>query len=113
MVAEATMMPDNPDEKSTIRRLLDNDPNLRLLVRRISDHADALFPGASLSLSTKQYDEWDPPLSLHIVAHFKDREDFSRGDRQFVSWLANEAGYDPNRLLVMLLPSIANRDVAS
>jgi hypothetical protein len=109
MVAETVMMPDNPDEESDVRRLLDADQGLRQAVSRISEYGTRLFPDAELSLNTRQHDEWDPPLNLIIRAPYSDREEFAQRDRQFTSWLVHESQYDPGRLFVMVLPHNTQR----
>lgn len=112
MVAEATMMPDNPDEESQVREMLNADSALRAAVRRIGEYASELFPDASFNLNTRHHDEWDPPLSLIIRAPYSDPDEFSRRDREFISWLVEWPGYDPDRLFVMVLPHNMRRRVA-
>ena len=112
MVALNNLMPDNPDEKAEIRRLLESDRELRAIVQRVGAYGIALFPDATLSLNTRQHDEWDPPLSMIITAPYSDRHDFSERDRRFTSWLASQSGYDPDRLFVMVLPHNRLRRIA-
>lgn len=112
MVAEATMMPDNPDEESRVREMLDADPALRSAVRRVGEYASELFPDASFNLNTRQHDDWDPPLSLTIRVPYSDPAEFSRRDREFISWLVDRSGHDPDRLFVMVLPHNMRRRVA-
>lgn len=94
------MMPENPDEQARIQRLLESDVRLRDSVQRICSCSIDLFPNAQLGLNT----QWDPPLSLFITVPYSDQRQFSKRDGQFISWLTNRSGYDPDRLFVMVLP---------
>lgn len=104
MMVAQNMLPDNPEEDSRIRHLLDSDAELREVVERIGAYSSVLFPDATLSLNTRQHDEWDPPLSLLVTVPYVDKREFARRDRQFISWLTKQSGYDPDRLFVMVLP---------
>jgi hypothetical protein len=112
MVAMTQMMPTDPDERETVRQVLREHPELEAFIERIGQHAIEMFPGAEMSLDTRQYDDWDPPLRMIVTAPYTDREAFSRRDRAWTSWLLAQPDYDPARLFVTILPHNVHRHVA-
>jgi hypothetical protein len=112
MVAVTNMMPSDPDERATIRQVLREHPELERFIERISRHAAEVFPGAEMSLDTRQYDDWDPPVRLIVTAPYTDREAFSRLDRAWTTWLLAQPEYDPARLFVTVLPHNLHRRTA-
>lgn len=104
MVAMKELLPDDPDDRMMIRRILDASPELGTFIQKVGNYAVELFIHSQIKLDTRQYDEWDAPLNMIITVPFDDHQQFTVRDRQFTSWIVRQPEYDPARLFVMILP---------
>jgi hypothetical protein len=103
MVAQSDYLPRNERERAEASEVLIQNPDIREMVERIAGHAASYFGWMTVSLDTKQYDDWDPPLRMTITVPFFSEESWTHQYREFRSWLVRQADYDMNRLSVMVL----------
>lgn len=101
MVAMTKMMPSDPDERATVRRVLREHPELERFIERISRHATELFPGAEMTLDTRQFDDWDPPIQVVVTAPL---QTVNYGDTylRLLEWMNADPDYDPGQVHVSL-----------
>ncbi|MGC4108035.1 MAG: hypothetical protein QM753_17065 [Thermomicrobiales bacterium] len=99
MIAVADLIPTDPDEQRTVRSVLDAHPELRGFIARASAKAEALFPGATIRLDSVQYDEWDPPLQLTVLARLPLPE-FSQRTDMLMSWVRSRPDNRPDLLAI-------------
>ena len=104
MVAQQGYLLQDKHDRSDVGEILERNPDIRAMVEKIAGHAASLFRWMSVSLDTRQYDEWDPPARLIITVPYLDREEWTRQYRSFVDWLAQQSDYDPDRLFTMVVP---------
>lgn len=104
MIAVADLIPSDPDEQRTVRSILDANPQVRGFIMRASAKAEELFPGATIRLDAVQYDEWDPPLQLTILARMPLPAFGQRADA-LMAWARSRDDYRPD--LVAIFPQWA------
>jgi hypothetical protein len=103
MVALQGYLPeDDPDRSATVE-VLEKNPDIRAMVEKIAGHAASFFGWMILSLDTRQYDDWDPPLRMTITVPYADEETWATHYDEFVTWLTQQDDYDLDRLQVILL----------
>lgn len=110
MVAQSDSLPQHERERAEASEVLMQNPDIRGMVERIAGHAASSFGWMSVSLDTRQYDEWDPPVRLIITVPYLDREEWTRRYRSFVDWLAQQPDYDPDRLFTMVVPQAMEKE---
>ena len=101
MVALSRMMPTDPDEREQVRRVLGEHPELGAFIERLGRHAAEVFPGAELTLDTRQYDDWDPPLHV-IVAALLGAKDYGGAYLRLLEWANADPDYDSSLVHVSL-----------
>lgn len=89
--------------QSDVAEVIDKNPDIRAMVEKIAGHAASYFGWMTVSLDTRQYDEWDPPLRMTITVPFVDEVKWAHHYGEFITWLANLEDYNLDRLQVMLL----------
>jgi hypothetical protein len=93
MVVLSRMLPTDPDEREQVRRVLREHPALEAFIERLGRHAAEVFPGAKLSLDTRQYDDWDPPIQVRVVAPLGSR-DYGSAYLRLLEWVNADPDYD-------------------
>lgn len=109
MVALQGYLPEGEPDRSDAADVLEKNPDIRAMVEKIACHVASSFRWANVSLDTRQYDEWDPPLRMTITIPYPGEAEWPRQYREFVTWLTRQEDYDLDRLQVMLLASKSPR----
>lgn len=94
--------PHIPDQ-SEAAKVIEANPDIKAMVEKIAGHAASYFGWITVSLDTRQYDEWDPPLRMTITVPYTGEQEWPRQYQEFKTWLVDQDDYDLDRLTVMLL----------
>ena len=103
MVVSQRYLPEDDPRLPDAAAVLANNPDIRAMVEKIAGHAASFFRWTSVSLDTRRYDDWDPPLRMTITVPYTGEEEWPRQYQEFKTWLAEQDDYDVNRLSVMVL----------
>ena len=99
MVAVAQLMPKDPEEQRSVRDVLRAHPELPGFIARATARAQEVFENPEFELDTVGYDEWDPPLRLHIYVPMP-RADYWPAFDRYLEWLSPNPDYDRDLILV-------------
>jgi hypothetical protein len=102
MVAVAQLIPDDPEEKASVLKVLREHPELQEFITRTLQKAEEMFPEVRVELDTVRYDEWDPPIRLRLYLT-QPWEQYRTASDEFIHWFANDPGFDIDTILVMPL----------
>ncbi len=100
-VALKELFPTDPDDRATVEKVLREHPRTARFVERLQEHARHMFGAPVITLSTRQYDDWDPPLTVSIYADFPPDE-FEDRYLQLVRWMNDNPDYDLDAVTVLL-----------
>jgi hypothetical protein len=104
MVARQEYAPEGDSSSPDVAEILENNPDIRTMVEMVAGRAASYFRWIAVSLDTRQYEDWDPPLRITITVPYTGEEEWARQYKEFKTWLVQQADYDLNRLSVMVLP---------
>ncbi len=110
MIAIEEMLPPETDEQREIQRILCEQPDLQVMIKKAQAQAGEKSPRPRFVLEPVRYgDEWDLPMQL-IVMSDVGRDDYRRFLLEFKRWLVEELHYDSDRILITAQPSVASLD---
>lgn len=69
MVATHRMLPDNQGKRSLIEEYLEQHTELASLIERFERHVRAIHNDADVTLYWFNFDEWDPPILVQVIAN--------------------------------------------
>ena len=99
MVAVARYIPQDPDEKASVLAVLREHPELQDFIARVSEKAETMFPEVSISLDTVQYEDWEPPVRMHVKIT-QPWDDYTASSDAFTHWVGHLPDYDRELILV-------------
>ncbi len=102
MVAVAQFIPQDPDQQESVLAILREHSELRDFIQRVVLRAGDVFPEPRVTLDSRHYDEFDPPIRLLIHVN-ESLAEFNEHYHGFARWLALEQDYPQDLLLVMPL----------
>lgn len=81
MVAIRSFLPSQPDDREMTTNVLDAHPGLASFVVRFSDKVLETWSDVDIALNARQYDDWDPPLTIVIHEPIRPDEYVERFER--------------------------------
>ena len=100
MVAVAQFIPADPDQKASVLAVLREHPEMAAMIVRASEKTGDIFAKYRITLDTRQYDDWDPPVRM-LVWVDEPWEAFKADVERFTHWLAHDASHDRKLLFIM------------
>lgn len=101
MVALRELYPTDPEDRASVEDVFQRHPDARRFIKRLQEHVHSTFDNPDITLSTRQYDEWDPPLSVFIDADFPLSE-YKERLLALLGWMRTDPDYDLNTVAVLL-----------
>lgn len=87
------ILPDDADQRAVIERAFKAHPETADFVRRAVAHIESTWPEAEIYLQSKQYDDWDPPVTIEIFLKH-DPSEFLSNFKAISSWMVEQPGYN-------------------
>lgn len=100
MIALNELLPDTPAEKDSVNQVLATRPYLGGLITRLATKIYASFPDAEITMSTRQYDDWDPPLTITVYVPLADHSKYLDVAHEIRDWARNDAEFNPLDMFV-------------
>lgn len=101
MVAIKSFLPSQPDDRELTTSVLDAHPGLANFVVRFSEQILESRGDADISLNARQYDDWDPPLTVVIRESISPDQYVERFERIY-DIARSTPGYDHNLVHISL-----------
>lgn len=106
MIALKEFLPDNPQDRSSITETLRLHPVSARFISRFAERIEREYPQSEIVIDNRQYDEWDPPLTMMIRLPV-DRGDYASSFDAIHTKASTDRDYDDREvsLLVLRLPT--------
>lgn len=101
MVALKNLMPEKPEDRNAVERILRESPDLARFLQRLSDHIRETYRDLAVHIDSRQYEPWEPLLTVVLKGPMTEQEFNERYDA-IRAWAGNDPEYDPSRIHVSL-----------
>lgn len=101
MVALKEFYPTVPDDRATVEDVLRRQPDTVRFIERLRQHVRSIYDEPRISLNTRQYDEWDPPITVVIYADIPN-EEYGEQLLNVIDWVNQDPDYNRDNVAVLL-----------
>lgn len=101
MVALRHLLPQDPDDRSTVEGVLREHPDIMRFIERFSERVRSSFGDVSVVIDSQQFDPWDPPITV-IVRGPMSEEEYLKRYALMRDWAKADPEYDASRVHISL-----------
>jgi hypothetical protein len=101
MVALKDFYPNDPDERATVDDVLRRHPETGRFIERLRRYAYSVYEDPRITLNSRQYDEWDPPLTVVVYADIPN-ERYGKQLINILDWINQDPDYNRDNVAVLL-----------